>query len=395
MFGKVSAQIKKNEVIEVVICGEKHLVKSEVDDEVVISNNDNCVAPQIKLEKSTSVNVKPKKKNRLFASVPKPVLAAEVVKTVEPIPLLAPVLVRQSIRMSAGERTKKIGWQPVPNADLYKIKVIDEYSPDTDLQNIETKDQFFLFQAAPEINKYKFTVEAISDKKEYMPSISLPGRIEIIYSKIQILEQNKTFVMNARTSDQSAKTIDYQIQWEKTPRASYYNVEFSESPEFDKISDVQKTNQNSFKSQLVDFGKKYYRIKAYSAAGHEITQSTTTASLDYIKKFDLVAPEIEPKSKMQSLFFQNTAGQFIRLAWNGASSDIAPNYYLEISKTADFENIIKSYSTTSPFIVLNESIPQGQYFWRVKSYGKDIISNWSDSAQLKIKSIRNLASEKK
>ena len=201
--------------------------------------------------------------------------------------------------------------------------------------------------------------------------------------------------MNARTSDQSAKTHDYDIQWAKTSRTDHYLIEFSDDQTFKKISASYKSKTNSWSGQFQNFEKKYYRIKSVSASGQERTASQSAAFVEYVKKFDLLPPEIEERSKNLSLFFQKTEGQFIRLGWLNSQSDKAAKYYIEISKDKDFKTIFKSYSVTKPYVHINETVALGEYYWRVKSFSAEIVSNWSDTGIFKISSQRSTASSEK
>ncbi len=64
VFGSMSAEVKKGELIDVVICGEKVRLQAESDDIIQISNNENCHKPEIKMKssvKTVSIKNKPRK----------------------------------------------------------------------------------------------------------------------------------------------------------------------------------------------------------------------------------------------------------------------------------------------------------------------------------------------
>ncbi len=400
MFGSMKAQVKKNEMIEVTICGVKHSVKSDSDDEMTIINNDDCIKPEIKLQKS-KVDLPLKKKNRAIASLTKKLIekrkpvVVEVVPVPEPVivQLATPALNQQNILMKASDKSKRFEWSQVPYADYYVVNIADAESSNDILQKIETKNSFYEFNPIAGVYQYKYSIEARSDKKEFLPATSSEGQIQITFLPVKLLNPIKSFVMNARTSDQPAKPVDFEIKWAKVPTASYYKIEFSEDPLFTQVTETDKIRTHSYKVNLNDFGKKYYRVKAFSIKNQEITKSDRLAYTEYNKNFNLMAPQIDTKNKNMSFFFQKTEGQFIRLSWVNTDIKKAPGHYVEISTTEDFSKIIKTYTTEKEFIVLNETIAQGQYYWRVKSYSPSLISDWSDTAALKIKSPRKLASE--
>ena len=146
MFGSMKAQVKKNEMIEVTICGVKHSVKSDSDDEMTIINNDDCIKPEIKLQKS-KVDLPLKKKNRAIASLTKKLIekrkpvVVEVVPVPEPVivQLATPALNQQNILMKASDKSKRFEWSQVDHADYYVVNIADAQSTNDILQKIETK----------------------------------------------------------------------------------------------------------------------------------------------------------------------------------------------------------------------------------------------------------------
>ncbi len=392
-FGNVKTQVKQGEMIEISICGQVQRIVAETNDELMISNNDNCVAPKIQFAKKLTAVVLNKKRRNLENVVDKFIVESQP-KPIAPIALSPPILRVPLTSVWANEKSKKIEWSEVLHASGYVVLLTDKKNS-TFVQKIETKDLNFEFTPDSEIDDYKYSVQAMSDQKEYFISDYSVGEIQIKYLPIKIEKPENTFVMNARTADQSAKTYDYDIQWAKTSRTDHYLIEFSDDEVFTKVSESYKSKTNSWSGQFKNFEKKYYRVKSLSASGKERTVSQSVAFVEYIKKFDLLPPVIEERSKNISLFFQKTEGQFIRLGWLNSQSDKAAKYYIEVSKDKDFKTIFKSYSVTKPYIHINESVALGEYYWRVKSFSSEIVSNWSDTGVFKISSQRSTASSEK
>ncbi len=395
MFGSLTAQVKKNEVIEVTICGEKHKIKATNDDDILISNNNNCIAPEIKLKKSSISSYLPKKKNKIFAQLSQPAPEVVIIPKKEPVVLKAPEIVKTKIVMKPTTKFQHIEWPAVPNATSYKVLFMDSDNSNRIIKTVETKDLFYDFEPLAEYNNYTYKIEAVGDMKDFLTNTSVAGTIKIKYEPIKIAKPETILTMNARTSDQPAKIVEQEIKWDKTPRAAFYKVEFSDNPDFNPVTETEKTKTNALKINLTNFGKKHYRIKSYTAKGKDLSKSYQQSYVDYVKKFDLSPPQISEKLKNQSFFFQNTDGKFIKLSWENTQIEKAPNHYIEISNTPDFKNVINSFSTKKQIIFLNQSIIQGKYYWRVKSYSPTVISDWSETAVLKIASKRNIASEDK
>lgn len=393
VFGSMKTQVKKDEVIEVSICGEKHRITSSTDDEITISNSDNCVKPEIKLNKNkVAIGNKPKKNTRALAELTEKVIEKQKPVIIE---LPAPVLSKVSIVMPADEEATKIEWNKVENADYYTLELADEKAPSVVLKKYETKEPVVEFSPIVDVNQYSYSVQAHSNLPNFVPAPPIIGKIQLKYSPVKIFAPAKTVEMKTKTSDQKAKPQDFLIHWVEVPRANHYKVELANDEDYSEITDTKKSMTNSINVELNEFGKKYYRIKAYTSDGEEMTHSTKLSYIEYNRNFDLRPPQIDAKNKNMSFFFQKTEGQFIRLSWINPQIEKAPSHYVEISNTIDFSNIVKSYSTENQYIILSESITQGQYYWRVKSFSPEIISNWSDTGILSIISKRETASVKK
>lgn len=403
MFGSLTTHVKKGELIEVIICGEKIKIEAQSDDEMKISNNDNCVKPEVKLNnEKQKISLKPKKRQIAVATkaiiekstepvVVEPVVAPPVP---EPVPLVEPSLKKKTYKFMSTDAVKKIEWSDVDHADSYFVKIFDSEDLNNLVTEFEVKSANFEFKPT-DLSSYSFSVQARSQDKLFLNSNITTGGIEIDYPPIKMYNPEKSYTFEARTSDQKMPQIDHPIRWTAVPQADYYQLEFADNSDFTNVIQTEKLKKNSFEYLLKSPGKFFYRVKAYSKKQKELTYSTRTSYIEYIKNFDLLAPSLVSQMKDQVFFFQNTQGQFIRLAWQNKQVEKAPNYYVEMSTSKDFENIYRKFNSDRPYLLLSEPIPQGFYYWRVRSYGESVVSDWSETGTLKIQTKRAIAEDKK
>lgn len=401
MFGSMTTQVKKGELIEVIICGEKIKIEAQSDDEMKISNNDNCVKPEVKLNNiKQKVALKPKK--RQIAAVTKAIIEKSlqpvvvvpvpVVPPPEPVLLVNPSLKKQKYKFMSTDAMKKIEWSPVEHADSYAVKIYDSQNKKTLIKEVELTSTSFDFKPT-DLSKYSFSVQALTQNQQFLKSNEVIGAIEVEQPPIKIFDSEKTYIFDARTSDQKMPELEHQMRWTEVPKAAYYMLDIATDPDFLKIVTSEKVTENSFQYQLKDAVKLFYRVKAYSKKQKELTQSMNLSYVEYKKNFDLLPPVITTQMKDQFFFFQKTQGQFIKLAWQNKQSNKAPNYYVEVSTTPDFNKIYRKYNSDRPYILLSESY--GVYYWRVKSYGDTVVSDWSETGTLKIQTKRTIAEDKK
>lgn len=401
MFGSMTTQVKKGELIEVVICGEKIKIEAQSDDEMKISNNDNCVKPEVKLNNvKQKVALKPKKRQIAAATKAiiekslEPIVVEPVAPLPQPVPLVDPSLKKQTYKFMSTDTVKKIEWFEVDHANSYFVKIFDSENPNNVVAEFEAKSSNFEFKPT-DLSSYSFSVQARSEDKLFLNSNPVLGAIEIDYPPIKMHNPEKSYTFEPRTSDQKLPQIDHPIRWSAVPQAAYYQLEIADSSEFTNVIQTEKLKKNSFEYPLKETGKLFYRVKAYSKNQKELTRSKSTGYMEYIKNFDLLAPSLVTQMKDQVFFFQNTQGQFIRLAWQNKQVEKAPNYYVEMSTSRDFENVYRKFNSDRPYLLLSESIPQGFYYWRVRSYGESVVSDWSETGTLKIQTKRAIAEDKK
>lgn len=386
-YGSIKTSVQKDEIFEVTICGKVVRIKAESSEQLTVSNEDNCKAPAIQMGEK-KIQIPAKKTQSNIASI-----AKEIIEKSKPVQLSAPVLLETNIKLPASKSSEFIYWEKVEHADDYLVTVYDANNPNEIFYKTETEKNFFEFKTEIGSKNYQFKVEARTQQKEFINSNVVSGSVELIFNPIVILELEKTKVMKTKTSLQPADPESFNISWQKTPKSKYYKIDFYDDSQLKKLIKTHKVFSNTVKITVDNFGTQYYKISSFNSNDEQLAQSETVGKISYEKEFLLTKPSIEDSSKNLSYFFQSTEGQFVRLSWKNSQLEIAPHHYIEIATTDDFKTLIKTYKTDKLAIQIDEKIPSGKYFWRVKSYSDNIISDWSDTAKLKIQSIRAISSD--
>ena len=100
--------------------------------------------------------------------------------------------------------------------------------------------------------------------------------------------------------------------------------------------------------------------------------------------FDLVTPAIEPSLRSLSFYFQKKFGQFIWLRWLRLSTSKDLKYRVQLASSANFDSLFQNQLTAENKILINKNLPQGVYFWRVRSENSEQASDWSELGSFKI-----------
>ncbi|MBX7057761.1 MAG: FecR family protein [Leptospirales bacterium] len=128
-------------------------------------------------------------------------------------------------------------------------------------------------------------------------------------------------------------------------------------------------------------GNYYWRIAARNVQNGQLEYSE-------VRRFSVLrnAPVRLQAPAAGRVFQYSAEAPFVNFAWS--ANDQAQEYVLEIAHDASFTNLVRSKN--SPLTGLSLPVSAGDYYWRVRSLGRDEASNTSSAAQ----SFRVLRSER-
>jgi hypothetical protein len=119
------------------------------------------------------------------------------------------------------------------------------------------------------------------------------------------------------------------------------------------------------------------RVKALNDSTQDMSEFSIAQNVDYVFRRMLMPPElIEPYDKT-TVFLQKDMEPLIWLEWGSVPN--ALKYSLEVSNTENFSHVLISKTLTSTRFLVNEKIPYGNIFWRVRAIAQDedLRSEWS------------------
>lgn len=376
--GKIQVKTKKGEV--------------KVNDKVVTKNKELVVAPPpiVKLIEKPMINEAIVK----LESLPAPEIAKinemkpeEVQKKIEAEakPLLPPQLLRQKARIMVDK-------DKVPAASWVKAEMAKEYiletSPEPEFKNPT------VVRTPAAINK----VETLGADKVYyrLKSVgnnnkeseySQVGEIEFVYPSIRIKDDKVVYDYIAKSSKDVGQPKNFNVRWTEVPNADKYVVEV-DSKEGDFSNPTTFTSRKPASAiKIPGQGQYQYRVSAYSAADRKISSSSNVGEIIYNRLFDMKTPLIEKTASSLQFFFQKGLGKYIWLKWMAPESKKSDKFRVEIAKDENFSQLFKAYSTNKNKLLVQDNIPAGQYFWRVRAESgedKEQVSDWSKPAYLEI-----------
>ena len=378
--GKIQVKTKKGEV--------------KVNDKVVTKNKELIVAPPpiVKLIDKPIINEAIVKLESLPpAEVAKinEMKPEDVQKKIEAEtkPLLPPQLLRQKARIIVDkDKIPAASWMKAENAKEYILETADnpEFTnpvvsrTPASISKIEnlTGDQVY------------YRLKSVGNNNA-TSEYSQTGQIELVYPSIRIKNDKIVYDYIAKSSKDVGPAKKFNVKWTDVPNADKYVVEVD-------TKDGDFSNATSYTSRepasaikIPGQGQYKYRVSAYSKAERKISSTSKLGEVIYNRLFDMKTPVIEKTASSLQFFFQKGLGKYIWLKWMAPENKKSDTFRVEIAKDENFSSLFKSYSTNKNKVLVQENIPAGQYFWRVRAESgedKEQVSDWSKPAYLEINS---------
>lgn len=378
--GKIQVRTKKGEV--------------KVNDKVVTKNKELIVAPPpiVKLIDKPIINEAIVKLESLPAQEVAKInemKPEEVQKKIEAEtkPLLPPQLLRQKARIIiAKDKIPAASWMAAENAKEYILETADnpEFTnpvvsrTPASISKIEnlTGDQVY------------YRLKSVGNNNA-TSEYSQTGQIELVYPSIKIKSDKIVYDYIAKSSKDVGPAKKFNVKWTDVPNADKYVVEVDTKDGDFSNATSYTTREPASAIKIPGQGQYKYRVSAYSKAERKISSTSKLGEVIYNRLFDIKTPVIEKTASSLQFFFQKGLGKYIWLKWMAPENKKSDKFRVEIAKDENFSNLFKSYSTNKNKVLVQENIPAGQYFWRVRAESgedKEQVSDWSKPAYLEINS---------
>lgn len=163
---------------------------------------------------------------------------------------------------------------------------------------------------------------------------------------------NKYYVIDAVAGD-------VLFAWDTEGNVRDFELQVGRDRRFNKILLSRKTGDVRQSTEKLEGGTYFWRVAALNTDTQQIEYSETRKiNLQSRKAARLIAPS------QGELVSQTSAENSVAFRWN--DEEKSNDYILEISSAPDFNAIVNTQATALRSIVV-EGLPQGQYYWRVKS----------------------------
>ncbi len=159
------------------------------------------------------------------------------------------------------------------------------------------------------------------------------------------------------------------IRWKPYTHASSYHVEFWDSPSRTQAIFQKTLSRTRFvlNRNKVYSGSLYYKISARLPTGFIVTSSVQPFTFRFLPPEQAV-PKAGAVFSRQDLQRTNNT---VLLTWQ--QTNFTDSYEIEIGRDPGFHDIYLNKKVSENFYIMMKPVP-GTYWWRVKSFAKNIVS---------------------
>src|SRR3989344_5658777 len=372
-FGKVTATgLAKTLVVS--DCGKTYTVDSNSAD-FEISKKGQCGSIQMKV-KTGAIKVNKK-------TVTKKLPKSQIEKITIAAPPAPPQFLETNQRLVFTDNLKsKLTWDPIESAVQYQLEISRSIKfKTTKLVPLTQND----YQFKPTVGgSYYFRLKA-SSATGLESSYSDPLKIQIDYPPIQADQDRMEAKYQARSPADPGQKKQFPLKWNSIPTAEKFLIEVDRDELFTNPQSITTHEPEGF-VEVPQTGNYKFRESAYNKVGRKISSTTTIGEIVYRKVYQVSKPLLDTALKSMSYYFQKEYGQFVWLRWNSPENAAKNNvkYRLEISKNSDFKKLNFAYMVPDTKFLIKSKLPQGEYFWRVRTEEDGQVSDWSDIGAVKI-----------
>lgn len=284
------------------------------------------------------------------------------------------------VRSPAAVPQTRLQWSQAENAAKYELEIsaTQDFSR---ARKVNASDPQFLWK---DTQPGTYFVRARALSPEGIPGpYSPPARMQV-RAGTPVLKPFEKYVKLGRTGEEPPP-IEAKARWSPIVAARSYRVQISKEPDF-KAPQQLVTRDPASNLKIDEPGQYFVRVQGLDANGNPITDYSEPQPLEYNFHDPMPPPRLlEPYDKA-AIFLQKTEAPMFWLEWSRVTE--ATSYELQISAEENFQTVLFATESQSPRVLLQNRVPVGRFFWRVRSRinAESRASAWSEPRSFEIDS---------
>ena len=298
------------------------------------------------------------------------------------IPLLPPTKVQapSQVDLPPGQAAQvMLSWQAVTGATAYQVQVARDNEFIESREEARTQNTNLRWRS-PQPGRVFWRVRSQNESGEwsdYSPTSSLmilapaPEAPKLVDAKVEV----------RRAAELLSSPHTVEVALGPVKGASSYALEWSKDPEFTEPQRALASEPN-IEIKLEEPGTYFARAVAMTADKEDLSQKTEPIEILYKRTLILEVPRLlQPIDNVQVVSFGGPSDgddddeSTLFFSWQRVPE--ALNYRVQFSLTPQFSEVLLEKESDSDSLILDQSLPSGRVFWRVRAEREEFSSSWS------------------
>lgn len=275
-------------------------------------------------------------------------------------------------------------WRLLTGRVKYELEIAKEVSFKNKLAEVSTsKTKFTWATARPGEFFWRVrTINVLGEASEF----SSP---ELIKIKVQPPESTAKKELTEQISEYSRinnKPPPFLLSWKPLPFAESFELEFANNTEF---REALRTNVNDVakKVQAEKPGSYFWRVRALNVKSEAISEFSAPTPIRFFRTYHNPAEVSQLKplfpASEAAVVLVGTGEEGLRLLWTNPFK--GGPYRIQISSAPDFESPVYDSVIAGNRALINDLLPNGWLYWRIRLETENVISPWTGSSRFHIK----------
>ncbi len=276
-------------------------------------------------------------------------------------------------------------WEPVVGANGYDLEISSDKEFVTPVLRKRQRETTFTWEKA-QVGQYFWRVR--SHRGGDTASEYSPGHILNVGLESPVLEDHITRSFEAKSPKEFVSPgPPIGFEWKDLPMAEKYKVvvvrEGDEKRVYDKIVEDPRAEVEFEKA-----GRYLAMVAALNNDGQRISPFSQPAQINFEKTFKFGTPQVlYPVNGTTVVTFGSGRPDSMILDWNRV--DGAKSYRLQFSEDKKFRKVFLDKVIAKDQYFVNDVVPQGTIYWRVRAEYDTLTSNWTTPRYFEIQNIQN------
>lgn len=281
------------------------------------------------------------------------------------------------------EAIPELAWNAIPGAVTYDLEIATDEEFTRIIHRAQIPQTRYGWESV-RLGEFFWRIRSVSMGNQ-RGSFATPQTLTVQLAPPRNLTDEKVVEEVTVLTQMESPPAPFLLRWSPTLFTARYELEFDKNANFAKP--LRLLTPFPFKKvQAPQAGIYFWRVRAIDTTNRALTEWSEAFKYDYSRVY--LSPETT--KELRALYPNNETIMMIgqgslKINFRWVTPIKNSRYRFQMSEKADFSTTRKDFLTTKEFFLLQERLPGGWYYWRLRVESPQFTSPWTTAYQFQIK----------